>query len=1190
MSQWIGSLKFQVFSTVCIILLGYYIVNCDLRKQVNLNLKKNVILQEKGIDQIGSEDFNFDSPNRKTEEKYPVISNSDGKFNRVGKSHTNEDKITSKKIIIDSIKIEDKETAVPEDQEHEANTNNDAVDYQVIEEDEDYAENYDSYYSGNQLPDCSEKDDKRDPLLIISTIDGYISGISYITGKVIWSHRTSSEDEPLLSSSMSKLEVRSRGEWVRLIPSMNGGIYRFDGENVETLPVTADTFLHSSFKFNDDTIFAGGKFSEILGIHPHTGEVKYACDKRGCPIQRTSETNRNTLVVRRISYSVRAIDPSVGNERWNFSVGQHEINIVSSGCESRLKDSELDSMPSLHFVLPEGKIIAMNENSQILWQQKLPSPIVSAWSLKNEDLEEINLFSSNSIPALLPEGGYEDSKEKQKEPMLYVGIHQGQLYVQENENLKKRSPGAQYINNMSQGFPKIQWQPYLATALSRTPIIHHGSNNHPLLLDYDKKEKVNDLVIKHTYDYPFDNGYYLFGDDFDLLLNDSDYWSLKKDEIDSVYSPKTFGEKILYYLNRGSVSLRTWSVIWVPLICVVVGALYVRQYIRTERAINQIRANDMVFSMVVFILHNIFRENQQVLQMLQRLGLHIPTLPEPPTTPMYALTEEGTNETPQTPSTPSDRVTERQDSCFVSRFTSDFETIGRLGQGGFGVVLRVKKKLDENEYAVKRIVLPSKEKSAERVKREVRALAKLNHSNIVRYYNSWLETPPVDFVQEDDKFWKASDTFAPSFDDFTEQREKIKSEENQTSGVLSQSINTGNIQDLRGVNFDNFDNIPSKVYEDDDSFEIAFEEQSDIEGENVDDTDDDDDDGGNSAWSENNISFSNSEIFKVQQKYKRKERTQSDSVVFMTSSNEDQKDRRLSTSISISSNSCRGHIKNQKRPFSLDIKEFNSSLYNNTDNIKKILENNPPVINPKTYLFIQMELCKEESLKEWLTANRERDQNWIYSVFNDIVHAVEYVHDRALMHRDLKPSNIFFSLDGEIKIGDFGLVTNIDEENDIALTPLDDKSIISKNLQKQKTLNVGTQLYMSPEQLSGQSYTYKVDIYSLGLIFFEMLVSFSTEMERLDVMRKARDKEFPRDFITKFPDVTNLLKLTLHRDPSKRPTTRGIRLRDPLKVFQKSIENIMPEEHFHLIRPRGQGHVRVHSGSQIILQSSSGSP
>lgn len=54
-----------------------------------------------------------------------------------------------------------------------------------------------------------------------------------------------------------QLEVTSRGEWVRLIPSLDGGIFRFDGEGVEALPVTADTLLHSSFKFNTDTIFTG---------------------------------------------------------------------------------------------------------------------------------------------------------------------------------------------------------------------------------------------------------------------------------------------------------------------------------------------------------------------------------------------------------------------------------------------------------------------------------------------------------------------------------------------------------------------------------------------------------------------------------------------------------------------------------------------------------------------------------------------------------------------------------------------------------------------------------------------------------------------------------------------------------------------------------------------------------------------
>lgn len=44
---------------------------------------------------------------------------------------------------------------------------------------------------------------------------------------------------------------------MRLIPSLDGGIYRFDGEGVEALPVTAQNLLHSSFKVNPDTIFTG---------------------------------------------------------------------------------------------------------------------------------------------------------------------------------------------------------------------------------------------------------------------------------------------------------------------------------------------------------------------------------------------------------------------------------------------------------------------------------------------------------------------------------------------------------------------------------------------------------------------------------------------------------------------------------------------------------------------------------------------------------------------------------------------------------------------------------------------------------------------------------------------------------------------------------------------------------------------
>lgn len=58
-------------------------------------------------------------------------------------------------------------------------------------------------------------------------------------------------------------------------------------------------------------------------------------------------------------------------------------------------------------------------------------------------------------------------------------------------------------------------------------------------------------------------------------------------------------------------------------------------------------------------------------------------------------------------------------------------------------------------------------------------------------------------------------------------------------------------------------------------------------------------------------------------------------------------------------------------------------------------------------------------------------------------------------------------------------------------------------------------------QVMGQVYDYKVDIYSLGLIFFEMLVPFSTGMERLTVMTRVQDGTFPDGFIESYPDEVN---------------------------------------------------------------------
>lgn len=68
---------------------------------------------------------------------------------------------------------------------------------------------------------------------------------------------------------------------------------------------------------------------------------------------------------------------------------------------------------------------------------------------------------------------------------------------------------------------------------------------------------------------------------------------------------------------------------------------------------------------------------------------------------------------------------------------------------------------------------------------------------------------------------------------------------------------------------------------------------------------------------------------------------------------------------------------------------------------------------------------------------------------------------------------------------------------------------------------LGTHLYMSPEQLAGSQYDYKVDIYSLGIIFFELLVAFKTEMERICVLTDLRKNIYPKDFTHEFYKEVN---------------------------------------------------------------------
>ncbi|XP_039638993.1 interferon-induced, double-stranded RNA-activated protein kinase-like isoform X2 [Perca fluviatilis] len=190
------------------------------------------------------------------------------------------------------------------------------------------------------------------------------------------------------------------------------------------------------------------------------------------------------------------------------------------------------------------------------------------------------------------------------------------------------------------------------------------------------------------------------------------------------------------------------------------------------------------------------------------------------------------------------------------------------------------------------------------------------------------------------------------------------------------------------------------------------------------------------------------------------------------------------------------------------------------------------------YLYIQMELCDTRTLRVWidekniqnvkksLRDSKRRDES--LTIAQQMVSAVEYIHSKMLIHRDLKPANIMFGQDGEVKIGDFGLVT---DEND------DD----AENL-LERTVYKGTPSYMAPEQKRKSTYDRKVDIFALGLIYFELLWNLSVGNERKVIWDDARNQKFPQGFPQNFPQETKIIKSMLCAKPEDRPEASKLKM------------------------------------------------
>ncbi|KAL8803587.1 MAG: hypothetical protein Q9182_003092 [Xanthomendoza sp. 2 TL-2023] len=151
-------------------------------------------------------------------------------------------------------------------------------------------------------------------------------------------------------------------------------------------------------------------------------------------------------------------------------------------------------------------------------------------------------------------------------------------------------------------------------------------------------------------------------------------------------------------------------------------------------------------------------------------------------------------------------------------------------------------------------------------------------------------------------------------------------------------------------------------------------------------------------------------------------------------------------------------------------------------------------------LYIQMEYCEKKTLRDVIKSGIYNNVEEVWRYFRQILQGLIHIHGASIVHRDLKPENIFIDSNSNVRIGDFGLA----RPGEFLQVPAKaiNPSKESKGGYGNFTRGVGTTFYVAPEVKSTASGNYdeKADMFSLGIIFFEMNYRMETGMERVHTL------------------------------------------------------------------------------------------
>lgn len=197
--------------------------------------------------------------------------------------------------------------------------------------------------------------------------------------------------------------------------------------------------------------------------------------------------------------------------------------------------------------------------------------------------------------------------------------------------------------------------------------------------------------------------------------------------------------------------------------------------------------------------------------------------------------------------------------------------------------------------------------------------------------------------------------------------------------------------------------------------------------------------------------------------------------------------------------------------------------------------------------YIAMEYLEGRTLKQLIREEAPLPPVRAIDIALPILHAARFAHRRGIVHRDLKPQNVICDDEGGVKVTDFGIAragaSDMTETGSI----------------------MGTAQYLSPEQAQGHDVGERSDLYSVGIILYEMLtgrVPFDGDSPVTIALKQvSEDPVPPRELVPAIPpDLEAIVMWSLRKDPAARPADADAMIRALEAVRERIVTGAEPEE------------------------------